>query len=120
MKSTKAGLLQNQISAVFQFEHTIQCGCDIQGFNPINASGRDCATLHYIDNEKKYESGQLSLQDMGGKWYGYVTDQAITFPVDGKFTEKQRQVYTAVYEAQKKVAETAKEGLLWTDMHILA
>jgi Xaa-Pro aminopeptidase len=50
MKSTKAGLLQNQISAVFQFEHTIQCGCDIQAFPPINASGRDCATLHYIDN----------------------------------------------------------------------
>ena len=32
----------------------------------------------------------MSLQDMGGRWYGYVTDQAITFPVDGKFTQKQR------------------------------
>jgi Xaa-Pro aminopeptidase len=50
MKSTKPGLLQNQISAVFQFEHTIQCGCETQGFPQINASGRDCATLHYIDN----------------------------------------------------------------------
>lgn len=57
---------------------------------------------------------------MGGKWYGYVTDQAITFPIDGKFTQKQREIYIAVYEAQKKVAETAKEGVSWTDMHLLA
>lgn len=57
---------------------------------------------------------------MGGKWYGYVTDQAITFPVDGKFTQKQKEIYNAVYEAQKKVAETAKEGSSWTDMHLLA
>lgn len=54
MKSTKPGLLQNQISAIFQFEHTIQCGCETLGFHQINASGRDCATLHYIDNEKVY------------------------------------------------------------------
>lgn len=57
---------------------------------------------------------------MGGKWYGYVTDQAITFPVDGMFTPKQREIYIAVYEAQKKVVETAKEGVKWTDMHLLA
>ncbi len=57
---------------------------------------------------------------MGGKWHGYATDQAITFPVDGKFSQKQREIYTAVYEAQKRVAEVAKEGSNWTDMHLLA
>ncbi len=38
---------------------------------------------------------------MGGKWYGYCADQAVTFPVSGKFTEKQKQIYNAVYEAQR-------------------
>jgi len=43
------------------------------------------------------EADQMVLLDLGGKWYGYVADQAITFPVSGKFTEKQRRVYNAVY-----------------------
>jgi len=45
----------------------------------------------------------MLLHDMGGKWYGYCADQAITFPVNGKFTEKQKKIYIAVYEAQKAV-----------------
>ena len=57
---------------------------------------------------------------MGGKWYGYCADQAITFPVGGKFTPKQRVVYEAVYEAQQAVLNTMKPGVSWTDMHLLA
>jgi Xaa-Pro aminopeptidase len=38
----------------------------------------------------------MVLLDLGGKWYGYVADQAMTFPVSGKFTEKQAKIYTAV------------------------
>jgi Xaa-Pro aminopeptidase len=38
----------------------------------------------------------MVLLDLGGKWYGYVADQAMTFPVSGKFNQKQREIYTAV------------------------
>ena len=57
---------------------------------------------------------------MGGKWYGYCADQAITFPVDGKFTEKQKQIYNAVYYAQRAVLDVLKAGSNWDDMHLLA
>ena len=40
---------------------------------------------------------------MGGKWYGYTSDITVTFPIDGKFTKQQRQIYHAVYLAQKSV-----------------
>lgn len=50
---------------------------------------------------------------MGGKWYGYCADQAITFPVDGKFTDKQKEIYIAVYEAQKAVEDVLKPGVNW-------
>jgi Xaa-Pro dipeptidase len=53
----------------------------------------------------------MILNDMGGRWYGYSADQAITFPVDGKFTEKQLHVYEAVREAQAQVLKTMKEGV---------
>lgn len=59
-------------------------------FPSIASSGRDCATLHYIENDKIIEDGQMCLHDMGGKWYGYCADQAITFPANKKFTEKQK------------------------------
>ena len=57
---------------------------------------------------------------MGGKWHGYCADQAITFPVDGTFTDKQKNIYNAVYEAQKKVLEVMRPGCNWGDLHLLA
>lgn len=86
LKSTRAGLKQVQLQSVFEFEHSTKTGSLKTGFHGICSSGRDCATLHYIENDKVYQPGQMALHDMGGKWYGYCADQAITFPVDGKFT----------------------------------
>ncbi len=62
----------------------------------------------------------MVLLDLGGKWYGYVADQAMTFPVSGKFTEKQAKIYTAVLQAQKAVLKHVKPGVKWDDMHLLA
>ncbi len=52
--------------------------------------------MHYVENDKIIEEDQMVLLDLGGRWYGYVADQAMTFPVSGKFTDKQREVYAAV------------------------
>ncbi len=62
----------------------------------------------------------MVLLDLGGRWYGYVADQAMTFPVSGKFNDKQRHVYTAVLEAQKAVKSQVKPGVKWDEMHLLA
>lgn len=62
----------------------------------------------------------MILHDMGGKWHGYVADQAIAFPVSGKFDYKQKAIYNAVYYAQKAVLEVLKPGVHWEDMHLLA
>ena len=62
----------------------------------------------------------MCLHDMGGKWYGYCADVAITFPADKKFTQKQREIYNAVYFAQRAVLDNLKEGVEWVDMHYLA
>ncbi len=120
MKSAKPGLKQVQMHTIFHFEHSIHSGSPQIAFAGIAASGRDCATLHYIENDKIIEKGQMLLHDMGGKWHGYCADLAITFPVDGKFTEHQKAIYNAVYYAQKAVLEALKPGVNWEDMHLLA
>jgi Xaa-Pro dipeptidase len=120
MRHAKPGILQVQLHGLFTFDHTNTSGSEFLAFNSVCSSGRDCATLHYINNDKIIQSGQLILNDMGGRWYGYCADQAITFPVDGKYTEKQLHVYEAVREAQAEVLKTMKEGVEWTEMHLLA
>ena len=85
------------------------CGCGVDG-----------ATLHYIDNDKKLESGKLILMDMGGLAAGYVSDVTSTVPVNGKFSDRQKEIYDIVLEANQEVMKNAKPGVSWTDMHLLA
>ena len=89
------------------YEHI--CGCGVDG-----------ATLHYINNDQKLESGQLILMDMGGMAAGYVSDVTSTVPVNGTFTQEQADIYNIVLEANKEVQKNAKPGVSWSDMHLLA
>jgi len=68
-------------------------------YDCICASGHDAATLHYINNDKVLKDGALMLADMGGKYYGYCADITVTFPINGKFTAKQKEIYDAVLDA---------------------
>lgn len=57
---------------------------------------------------------------MGGNYCGYAADITCSFPANGKFTDDQKIVYNAVLDARNAVMNTAKPGVLWTDMHLLA
>ena len=89
------------------YEHI--CGCGVDG-----------ATLHYINNDQELKDGQLILMDMGALAGGYVSDVTSTVPVNGKFTQKQKEIYDIVLDANKQVQNNAKPGVSWTDMHLLA
>lgn len=58
--------------------------------------------------------------DMGAEYHCYGADISRSWPVDGKFTQAQREVYTAVYEAQEAVMKSMKHGVSWPSMHRLA
>ena len=89
------------------YEHI--CGC-----------GLNSATLHYIENDQKLKKDDLILIDMGGTLSGYCSDITITIPVSGKFSEKQKDIYTIVYNANREVMKNCKPGVNWVDMHLLA
>ena len=89
------------------YEHI--CGCGVDG-----------ATLHYINNDQELKSGQLILMDMGGLAAGYVSDVTSTVPVNGTFTQEQADIYNIVLEANQEVKKSAKPGVSWLDMHLLA
>lgn len=61
-----------------------------------------------------------SLFDMGGNYFGYAADITCTFPANGKFTADQKLIYEAVLKANLAIADAAKPGVSWKDMHLLA
>ncbi|PLX23869.1 MAG: X-Pro aminopeptidase [Salinivirgaceae bacterium] len=86
-------------------------GADGHAFDPIVASGINSCTLHYIDNTKKMEDGDILLLDFGAEKNGYAADMSRTLPVNGKFSARQAEVYNAVLRTQKKTVKIIKPGI---------
>ena len=77
----------------------------------ICASGPNAATLHYVINNRDMESGDIYLTDMGIRFCGYCSDISATFPVNGKFTEKQSKIYNIVLDSNRTVINYMKPGI---------
>jgi len=119
MQNIKPGLMEYQTEAIFKFHCRLLGGRDV-AYEGICASGRCASTLHYQDNDKPLVDGKLILADMGCKFRGYCADITTTFPVNGKFTQKQKEIYDAVLDANLSVMKAMKPGVKWDDMHLLA
>ncbi|MBR1445047.1 MAG: aminopeptidase P family protein [Firmicutes bacterium] len=110
MKNSKPGMYEYEIEAYFDFELK-KNGVREKAFESIAASGKNATTLHYSENNSKTEDGDLILFDVGAKYGHYSADITRTFPVNGKFTKRQREIYDIVLEGQKKVKEAIKPGI---------
>ncbi len=75
-------------------------GSERPAYPPIVASGPNACVLHYVRNNRRMEAGDLLLIDAGAEYGGYACDVTRTFPVGGKFTTPQREIYELVLEAQ--------------------
>lgn len=72
-------------------------------FMPIVASGANTCVLHYVDNNKRCEEGELLLIDFGAEYGNYKADMTRVLPVSGKFTDRQAEVYSSVLHIMKKL-----------------
>ena len=116
MKYCKKGIIESELEKVFELELAKQ-GCRELSFPTIAASGKNATILHYIDNDSICKDGDLFLCDLGGRFNKYCADISRTFPVNGKFTERQKEIYQVVLNAQKLVEKNAKPGLTTTDLN---
>ena len=81
------------------------------GYGCICASGANAATLHYILNNRDMEDGDIYLTDMGINFLGYGSDISCTYPVNGKFTDKQKKIYNIVLESNRTVIKSIQPGI---------
>ena len=90
-------------------------GAPHEAYGSICGCGPHAAILHYIVNDTVLGDGKLVLSDMGARGNGYCADITCTYPINGKFTKEQREIYTIVLEANLAAAKFLKPGLKFTD-----
>ncbi len=86
-------------------------------YTSIVGGGENACILHYIENRCELKSGDLLLIDAGGEHHAYASDITRTFPVNGRFSEPQRQLYQLVLDAQLAAIAQVKPGKTWDDPH---
>lgn len=102
-------------NAHYNFIHNIED--KIISFNSIIASGVNGTILHYEDNNSEIEKDDLLLMDVGTYTNQYASDITRTFPVSGKFTERQKEIYEIVLECNKKCIEHVTDGMSWLELN---
>ena len=124
MRTLKPGLTEYQAQA--NFEYTCQyLGATKFAFPTISGAGKNGCMMHYVTNRAELQDGQLLLMDLGAKYGNYCSDITRTFPVNGHYTPRQKEIYNLVLTANRTVAEYAKPGVTLKDLndvckHVLA
>ena len=86
-------------------------------FPTIAASGENACCLHYMDNTSKAKDGDLILFDLGSSVNMYCSDISRTFPINGKFSERQKQIYNIVLKGQQIVFDNTKPGITTKELN---
>ena len=119
LDNIKPGMAEYEIEAYFDFTLN-KNGIREKAFETIAATGKNATILHYVDNNCKCKDGDLILFDLGAQYKYYNADISRTFPINGKFTERQKQVYNIVLKAMDAVEKAAKPGLLFSELNEIA
>ncbi len=110
---------ENQVEADFDHELALN-GAKTKGFNTIMASGVNATVLHYEDNDDKLDKDDLLLVDLGAEYNNYSADISRTFPINGTFTNRQKQIYNIVLKANVETIKMLKPGVTWAEFNTYA
>jgi Xaa-Pro aminopeptidase len=116
MQMCRPGMNELQIESEIKYQFASQ-GARFEAYPSIVASGENACTLHYIENNADMKKGDLVLVDAGAELEGYAADITRTFPISGKFSKRQRQVYEWVLKANLAAIKVAKPGNCWLAPH---
>jgi len=116
MKNSKDGLKEYQLET--EFDRSIKYnGANGYAFDTIAASGKNSCCLHYSANQDTMHDGDLILFDLGSTYNYYCSDISRTFPVNGKFTKRQKEIYNIVLNGQKLMFDNMKPGITQRELN---
>ena len=115
MRHCQPGMMEYELEAEILHEfHRNGAGW---AYPSIVGSGANSCILHYTENDQSMQDGDLVLIDAGAEYDGYAADITRTFPVNGEFSEAQREIYELVLAAQDAAIAKAVPGNHWNDPH---
>ena len=109
LETVKPGMYEYEVQAEIEyvFKRNNATG---HAYAPIIAGGKNACCLHYSKNQSKLNDGDLLLFDIGCEYRNYSSDLSRTIPVNGKFTERQKQCYNIVLDVMKELTELYRPG----------
>lgn len=117
LKYTKPGVWEYQLEAEIMHEFLMHRSHGF-AYEPIIASGKNATVLHYGENKEQCQDGELILFDVGAEYANYASDMSRTIPVNGKFTDRQKQIYKAVNRVKKEASQLLTPGTNWEQYHV--
>ncbi|MCB9933519.1 MAG: aminopeptidase P N-terminal domain-containing protein [Planctomycetes bacterium] len=116
MRATRPGIFEYQVQAAIEFEFR-NLGSPRNGYGSIVAGGDNANILHYHENNMLLNDGDLLLVDAGAEFGHYSADITRTWPINGKFSEAQAEVYNWVLKAQLAAIDKCREGETFRASH---
>ena len=116
MRAARPGAMEYEIEAELLYEFR-RHGAQFPAYWPIVAGGANACVLHYRDNSRRLDDGDLLLIDAGCELDGYAADITRTFPVNGRFSAAQREIYDLVLAAQAAAIAEVRPGSPWNAPH---
>ena len=118
-RAIKPGAFEYEVQAALEAAFT-RNGSERPGFPSIVGSGFYSTVLHYNENHKKIEAGDMVVVDIGAEYSYYTADITRTYPASGKFTERQRAIYQLVLDAQRAAEKAYKPGVSLSQLQRVA
>ena len=110
MKAARPGMQEYQIEALIE-QVFRRRGAAGPAYTSIVGGGANATVLHYINNDAELHDGDLLLVDAGAEYKGYASDITRTFPINGRYTPAQREIYDLVLKAQMECVEMVRPGV---------
>jgi len=114
MNNLKPGMYEYQIESYFDFSIKLNGNHD-KAFDTICAAGKNATILHYVKNNNVAQAGDLVQFDLGARTNFYVSDISRAYPVNKVYSPRQKEVYEAVLDVNKKCIEYLKPGVTWLE-----
>lgn len=119
MAALRPGMLESELQGVVEEEFRA-LGAPRTSFDSIVGSGPNTLILHYRENTRRMNAGEVVSVDVGAEFGRYAGDVTRTLPVSGTFTARQREVYDVVIECQQRVIDACRTGATWAGLDSIA
>ncbi|NDV14507.1 M24 family metallopeptidase [Muricauda sp. TY007] len=116
LEFVKPGVWEHEIEAEFLHEFVRNRSRGF-AYPPIIAAGNNANVLHYLENNQEVKDGDMILLDLAAEYANYSSDMTRTIPVNGRFTDRQKQVYSAVLRVKNEATKMLVPGTIWAEFH---